>query len=77
MCGRWGFEEVGLHRIDLGHALGHDASCRIAERCGYPYEGTIRDGMFASGRTDAFQDVHQHARLATDPDVLLDVSLGG
>ncbi|WP_345943935.1 GNAT family N-acetyltransferase [Streptomyces sp. SID3212] len=77
VCGRWGFEEAGLHRIDLGHALGHDASCRIAERCGYRYEGTIRDGMFASGRTDAFQDVHQHARLATDPDVSPDALPGG
>ncbi|QIQ04269.1 GNAT family N-acetyltransferase [Streptomyces liangshanensis] len=69
VCGRWGFEEAGLHRIDLGHALGHEASCRIAERCGYAYEGTLRDAMFAPHRTDAYQHVHHHARLATDPDL--------
>ncbi|CAM5476399.1 hypothetical protein SAURM35S_09681 [Streptomyces aurantiogriseus] len=33
---RWAYAEVGLHRLELGHALGHEASCRIAERCGCP-----------------------------------------
>ncbi|GHJ39849.1 GNAT family N-acetyltransferase [Streptomyces sp. TS71-3] len=63
----WSFTATGLHRIDLGHALGHDASCRIAERCGYRYEGTLRGAMFEEGRKDAFRDVHLHGRLATDP----------
>ncbi|MFJ4921055.1 GNAT family N-acetyltransferase [Streptomyces sp. NPDC088725] len=67
LCTRWAFEQAGLHRIDLGHALDHVASCRIAERCGYLPEGTLRDGMFEAGHQDAFRDVHLHARLATDP----------
>ncbi|MFJ3672138.1 GNAT family N-acetyltransferase [Streptomyces sp. NPDC090106] len=64
----WAFTGLGLHRLELGHALGHDASCRTAERCGYPYEGTLRGAMFEAGTLEAFRDVHLHARLATDPE---------
>lgn len=65
---RWAFEELALHRIELGHALGHEASCRVAERCGYRYEGTQRGAMWEEARHDAFRDCHLHARLTTDPD---------
>ncbi|MEV6590315.1 GNAT family N-acetyltransferase [Streptomyces acidicola] len=68
LAARWAFTDLGMHRLELGHALGHDASCRIAERCGFPYEGTLRGAMFEAGRYDAFRDVHLHARLATDPE---------
>ncbi|MCM2576779.1 GNAT family N-acetyltransferase [Streptomyces meridianus] len=67
LCTRWAFDEVGLHRLELGHALGHEVSCRIAERAGYSFEGVLRGAMHESGRRDAFRDVHLHARLATDP----------
>ncbi|MFC8871596.1 GNAT family N-acetyltransferase [Streptomyces sp. NPDC057148] len=66
LASRWAFAELGLHRLELGHALGHDASCRVAERCGYAPEGTLRGAMFEAGRHDAFRDAHLHARLATD-----------
>ncbi|MFI5689195.1 GNAT family N-acetyltransferase [Streptomyces sp. NPDC051636] len=68
LAARWAFAELDLHRLELGHAVGHDASCRIARRCGFPYEGTLRGAMFEAGRLDAFRDVHLHARLATDPE---------
>ncbi|MFJ8489598.1 GNAT family N-acetyltransferase [Streptomyces sp. NPDC094038] len=68
----WAFAELALHRLELGHALGHDASCRIAGTCGFGYEGTLRGAMFEAGRQDAFRDVHLHARLATDPSPDLD-----
>ncbi|MFE2831230.1 GNAT family N-acetyltransferase [Streptomyces mirabilis] len=71
LAARYAFGAVRLHRVELGHALGHDVSCRIAERCGFPYEGTLREAMFESGRHDAFRDVHLHARIATDPDPTL------
>lgn len=66
LASRWAFTEVGLHRLELGHALGHEASCRIAERCGFRYEGTLRGAMWEEGRRDAFRDVHLHGRLTTD-----------
>ncbi|MYR44480.1 GNAT family protein [Streptomyces sp. SID5910] len=66
LASRWAFAELGVHRLELGHALGHGASCRVAERCGYAYEGTMRGAMFEAGRHDAFRDAHLHARLATD-----------
>ncbi|MDX3385201.1 GNAT family N-acetyltransferase [Streptomyces niveiscabiei] len=65
---RWSLTEFGLHRLELDHADGHGVSCRIAERCGFRYEGTLRDATFAAGRHDAFRDMHLHARLATDPE---------
>ncbi|WP_406008330.1 GNAT family N-acetyltransferase [Streptomyces sp. NBC_00637] len=68
LASHWAFTDVGLHRLELGHALGHDASCRIAERCGFRYEGTLRGAMWEEGRRDAFRDVHLHGRLTTDPE---------
>ncbi|MFF3845781.1 GNAT family N-acetyltransferase [Streptomyces sp. NPDC002328] len=59
---RWAFDELDLHRLELGHAVGHEASCRIAEHCGFRYEGTLRGAMWEAGRRDA----HRHGRLATD-----------
>ncbi|MDF3300516.1 GNAT family N-acetyltransferase [Streptomyces tropicalis] len=67
LAARWSFDALGLHRLELGHAVGHAASCTIAERCGFRYEGTLRGEMFEEGRRDAFRDAHLHARLAADP----------
>ncbi|MFJ8633996.1 GNAT family N-acetyltransferase [Streptomyces sp. NPDC093568] len=69
---RWALAEpdgLGLHRLELDHAVGHDSSCHIAERCGFRYEGTLRGAMWEARRQDAYRDAHLHARLATDPDV--------
>ncbi|MCX5056290.1 GNAT family N-acetyltransferase [Streptomyces sp. NBC_00201] len=68
VASHWALTELGLHRLELDHALGHEASCRIAERCGFRYEGTLRGAMFEAGRHDAFRDMHLHGRLATDPE---------
>lgn len=67
LCTRWAFDELGLHRLALGHAVGHTASCRVAERCGYPAEGVLRGELPVNGAPGRFHDVHLHARLATDP----------
>ncbi|MGW7237172.1 GNAT family N-acetyltransferase [Streptomyces sp. NPDC054804] len=72
LAARWTFTELGLYRLELGHALGHEASCRIARTCGFPYEGTLRGAMFEAGRPNAFRDAHLHARLASDPEPSLD-----
>nr|BDI54801.1 GNAT family N-acetyltransferase [Streptomyces sp.] len=71
LVARWALTEpgFGLHRLELDHAVGHDSSCHIAERCGFRYEGTLRGAMWEAGRHDAYRDMHLHARLARDPDV--------
>lgn len=68
VAARWAFTDLGLHRIELDHAVGHDSSCHIAERCGFTYEGTLRGAMWEAGRHDAYRDMHLHARLAEDPE---------
>ena len=66
LAAHWAFTELGLHRLELNHAVGHDASCHVAERCGFRYEGTLRGATWEAGRQDAYRDAHLHARLATD-----------
>ncbi|WP_446213768.1 GNAT family N-acetyltransferase [Micromonospora sp. IBSANI012] len=64
--GGWAFAHLGVHRIELCHAVANPASCRVAARAGYPIEGTMRDShRYGDGRR---HDEHLHARLATDPD---------
>jgi ribosomal-protein-serine acetyltransferase len=38
-----GFEEMGLHKVQLRIAVGNMASDRIAEKLGFVMEGTLRD----------------------------------
>jgi ribosomal-protein-alanine N-acetyltransferase len=61
----YAFGPLGLHRVELAHAVENEASCRVAQRAGYPYEGTLRHAMRypVDGR---WSDEHLHARLATD-----------
>ena len=63
---RWAFAELPVHRLELGHGVGHEASCRIAQRCGYLFEGTLREAL--PNGEGAMLDLHLHARLATDPE---------
>ncbi|MFJ2607437.1 GNAT family N-acetyltransferase [Streptomyces sp. NPDC091279] len=72
VASRWALTELSLHRLELGHALGHEASCRIAERCGFRAEGTLRGAMFEAGRVDRFRDVHLHGRVASDAEPSFD-----
>ncbi|BCJ26389.1 GNAT family N-acetyltransferase [Actinocatenispora sera] len=61
---RWCTDELQLHRLELLHAIENTASCRVAEKSGYRYEGTLRQSV---PHADGFHDMHLHARLATDP----------
>jgi RimJ/RimL family protein N-acetyltransferase len=61
----WMFGDAGFHRLELRHSTHNDASCRVAETAGYPFEGTQRQqGLHADG----WHDMHLHARLRTDPE---------
>ncbi|MEU7982926.1 GNAT family protein [Micromonospora sp. NPDC049081] len=62
---RWAFTRLGLHRIELCHAVDNPASCRVAARAGYRLEGTLREShRYGDGHR---HDEHLHARLTTDP----------
>ncbi|WP_329187273.1 GNAT family protein [Actinacidiphila glaucinigra] len=62
---RWAFRDLGLHRLELGHAVGNEPSCGVARRCGYVLEGVLREAVVDLSGT--LRDVHLHSRLATDP----------
>jgi RimJ/RimL family protein N-acetyltransferase len=62
---RWAFTELGLHRVQLYHAVENVASRRVAEKAGFTYEGRLR-------RSHRYGDGRHHdellwGRLADDP----------
>jgi len=64
LASRFGFEQLGMRRIHLFHAVGNIASCRVATRAGFLLEGTHRESYrFGDG---VWHDEHCHARLSTD-----------
>ncbi len=54
-------EVLGLHRVQLQHAVGNAASCRVAEKAGFTLEGTQRGSCLLP---EGFVDEHLHARVA-------------
>ena len=57
----WTFDELDLHRLEVHHSVANPASCRVAEKSGYPLEGTRRESV---RHADGWHDMHVHARLA-------------
>lgn len=60
----WAFDVLGLHRIEINHSTLNVASCHVAERAGYVFEGVKRSQVL---HPDGWHDMHQHARIVTDP----------
>jgi len=60
---RWAFDDIGFDRIELTHSVHNEPSCRVAAKCGYLLEGTLRG---AGRHSDGRHDMHLHARLRTD-----------
>lgn len=66
---RFGYAELGLHRLHLFHAVENLASCRLATATGFRLEGELRQSYrFADGH---YRDEHLHARLTDDPPPLI------
>jgi len=61
---RWGLDELGLARIELRAELANPASLKVAERCGYVREGTLRHVHLKGGRRG---DMALYSRVASDP----------
>ncbi|WP_338699123.1 GNAT family N-acetyltransferase [Streptomyces sp. Q6] len=51
---------AGFHRVELLHSTRNEPSCRVAEKTGYPLEGTRRSSAL---HTDGWHDMHVHVRL--------------
>ncbi|MEM9463328.1 MAG: GNAT family protein [Myxococcota bacterium] len=62
---RYGFEELGLHRVELLMATGNAASRRLAERLGAHHEGVLRGRLLLHG---VHHDAHLFAILAGERD---------
>src|SRR5206468_2233818 len=60
----WGLGPFGLRRIELRADVTNLASLRVAERCGYVREGTLRAVHFKGDRRC---DMAVYSRLASDP----------
>jgi RimJ/RimL family protein N-acetyltransferase len=50
LCVDYLFQSTKIHRVQLIIAEGNIASERVAQKCGFTYEGTARQAMFARGR---------------------------
>ncbi|WP_279339888.1 GNAT family N-acetyltransferase [Sphaerisporangium perillae] len=60
---RWAFETWELERLELLHQVDNLASCRVAQKCGYPLEGVL------PARPPFPKDGHLHVRHAgQDPE---------
>lgn len=47
---RWGFEDLGLGRIEWWANVGNHASRRVADKLGFTFEGTCRSRLLHRGR---------------------------
>ena len=59
----WALGELGLHRLDLAHSVANAASCRVAQKAGFAYEGIRRSSVL---HADGWHDMHLHARIQGD-----------
>jgi len=60
---RWGFDELGLLRLELRIDVENSASARVAERAGYVRDGVLRNVHFKEG---ARCDLGVWSRLTQD-----------
>lgn len=46
----FGFNKIGLHRVQISTKEINSASRRVIEKCGFQYEGMLRDFFFYDGK---------------------------
>ena len=56
----WAFDELGLHRLTIVHAVANTPSCAVAASIGFSLEGTMASAQLL---TDGWHDTHLHARV--------------
>ncbi|MBX3569946.1 MAG: GNAT family N-acetyltransferase [Rhizobiaceae bacterium] len=61
---RYGFDTLGLHRIEAACIPGNNRSVRVLEKAGFRREGLLRSYLRING---TWQDHHLYALIADDP----------
>ena len=62
------FQSTKIHRVQLIIADGNIASEKVAQKCGFTYEGTARQAMFARGK---HRDMKLYSLLRDEVDTCL------
>jgi len=57
------FREMKVNRIEAGTIVGHVASARVLEKCGFKFEGVLRQRELIKGK---FPDVSMYSLLRDD-----------
>jgi [ribosomal protein S5]-alanine N-acetyltransferase len=57
------FKKMNVNRIEAGTIVGHVASQRVLEKCGFKFEGVLRQRELIKGR---FPDVTMYSLLRSD-----------
>jgi ribosomal-protein-alanine N-acetyltransferase len=60
---RWGFDTLELHRVEAIIHPQNAGSIRVAEKCGFVFEGTLRERTLIGGR---FEDMLSYSLLASE-----------
>lgn len=47
---KFGFENINLHKIQICHREDNPASKKVIEKCGFKYDGTLRDFFYIDGK---------------------------
>ncbi len=47
---KYGFNEMGLHKVQICHRANNISSKKVIEKCGFTYEGTLRHYFYQDGQ---------------------------
>ncbi|MBR3463836.1 MAG: GNAT family N-acetyltransferase, partial [Clostridiales bacterium] len=47
---KYGFEQIGLHKVQICVRPSNTPSKRVIEKCGFTFEGTLRDYFYIDGK---------------------------
>ncbi len=66
---RYGFEDLGLHRIDLVVLAFNHRAIRCYEKCGFRHEGVLRDNALIDGvwHDDVLMAILDHEYRVSEP----------
>lgn len=47
---KFGFEKVNFHKVQISHKSNNNASKKVIEKCGFVFEGSLRDYFYEDGK---------------------------